>query len=195
MGLESGAIPPPITASWIFYLIAAFVVIAALSVVIIRNVIHAALALGACFTGVAGIYVLLHAQFLAVAQVLVYVGDVTVLILFALMLTRGLNQPTMESWGGPAAAGVIIGVLTCALLISYLAGAESYFTPSGGTTALQSLGSYGIVLEFSKQMLTVYLLPFEVASGILLMALVGAIVIAREERAPDPGEDGLHDAR
>ena len=194
MGVEAVGIPPPITASWVFYLIAAFVVVSAISVVVIRNVIHAALALGACFTGIAGIYVLLHAQFLAVAQVLVYVGDVTVLILFALMLTRGLNHASMESWGVPTAAGVAIAIAICALLVSYVSGAASYFLPGASVAPLQTLGSYGIVLEFSKQMLTVYVLPFEVASGILLMALVGAIVIARDEPGPASGGGDNSDA-
>nr|MDQ2731469.1 NADH-quinone oxidoreductase subunit J [Armatimonadota bacterium] len=81
------SVPPPITEDLIFYLVAALIIGMALVVVLIRNVIHAALALGTCFIGVAGLYVLLHAQFLAVAQVLVYVGDVTVLFLFAVMLT------------------------------------------------------------------------------------------------------------
>lgn len=180
------SVPPPITADLIFYLVAAMIILMALVVVMIRNVIHAALALGTCFIGVAGVYVLLHAQFLAVAQVLVYVGDVTVLILFAIMLTRGV-RPNMERWGVPLGAGVGVGLLVAVMFISYLGSEAGRFSPMTQPSALQSLkgGSYAIVSLFSQQMLTDYLLPFEVASGILLMALVGAIVLAREETPDD----------
>ena len=178
------SIPLPISASWVFYIVAAMTVAFALAVVLLRNVIHSALALGACLFGVAHIYVLLHAQFLAVAQVLIYVGDITVLILFAVMLTRGVLRPHVERWGVPFPAGVAMALLLAAMICVYLVEAEPLFRyPSG--QALQTLGSYGSVRAFSEQMLTTYLLPFEVASGILLMALVGAIILAREEHPRD----------
>ncbi|HET6383482.1 MAG TPA: NADH-quinone oxidoreductase subunit J [Armatimonadota bacterium] len=180
-------IPPPITADWVFWIVAIFILLTALGVVFIKNVIHAALALGACFFGIAAIYILLHAEFLAVAQVLVYVGDITVLILFALMLTRGIVRPYLEKWGAPVAAGVVIAVLLGGMFCRYLTTASSYLAPASKAAPLESLTRYGIVLAFSRQLITDYLLPFEVASGILLMALVGAIVLAREERPDDAG--------
>jgi NADH-quinone oxidoreductase subunit J len=182
-------IPLPIDQAWVFYLVAAFILVCAVAVVAIPNVIHSALALGACFMGIAALYILLHAQFLAVAQVLIYVGDVTVLILFALMLTRGLTEPHLEKWGMPVAGGVLIGLLVAALSIDSIGeatrAAVNSFASRVPGIPLQTLGSYGIVRVFSRQMLTTYLLPFEVASGILLMALVGAVVLAREDRPDD----------
>jgi NADH:ubiquinone oxidoreductase subunit 6 (subunit J) len=182
-------VPPPISEDWVFYLAAVYVIVCALGVVVMRNVMHAALLLGACFFGVAGLYIMLHAQFLAVAQVMIYVGDVTVLILFALMLTRGVVRADLEKWGVPVVAGTLIAILSAVMLVTYITRAEQAFIPDFSPTPLQELtksaGTYGIVAAFSQQMLTDYLLPFEVASGILLMALVGSIVLAKEEPTRD----------
>ena len=91
----------------VFWILAAEIIITALMVVSLRNIFHCAIALIACLSGVAGIYILLHAEFLAAAQVLIYVGAVAVLMVFAVMLTtdlasRNLIQTNRNAWVGAA---------------------------------------------------------------------------------------------
>jgi NADH:ubiquinone oxidoreductase subunit 6 (subunit J) len=179
--------PPPITADWLFYIIAGFTLVAAFTCVLTPNVIHSALALGTCFFGVAAVYVLLHAQFLAVAQVLIYVGDITVLILFALMLTRGVVQTNLSKWGAPPEISAIVTIiLACGMAIWLRSGAVAgAFLCRAPVRPIHLRSTAEVVELLSQQMLINYLLPFEVASGILLMALVGAIVLAKEEHLHD----------
>ncbi len=147
--------------------------LAALMVVTVRNIVHAALSLALSFVGVAGIYVLLRAEFLAAAQVLIYLGAITVLILFGIMLTRhltGQRPPALAShW--PAAV-----VAAAALLAVLLHAAVRGVWPIAATAPVDSTTAVGLAL------VTNYVLPFELVSVILLAALVGAVVLAKDER-------------
>jgi NADH-quinone oxidoreductase subunit J len=156
--------------------------ISAVVVVTTRNIVHAAVFLAFSFVGVAGIYLLLDAPFIAGAQVLIYVGAITVLILFAIMLTAQtvMREPrrTLET---KLVAGVVAVVLFAAVLVPNLTRAV-WAVPSASAPPPAAPGSYDTLSLLSRGLLGFYLLPFEVASVLLLVALVGAIVLAKEER-------------
>ncbi len=155
-----------------FFIVAALTLFAGLLVVTVRNVVHAALALVGAFFGVAAIYLLLEAEFLAVVQVLIYIGAIAVLILFAIMLTRGLMQSqetgVNKQW---AAAAIIAGLLFLGMSLIAIRGPWMVGTQPITTDLVPQLGTL---------LVTSYVLPFEVISLLLLGALVGALVIARE---------------
>jgi NADH-quinone oxidoreductase subunit J len=166
----------------IFGLLAALIVGAAVMVVTVKNVIHAALWLIACFFGVGALYLLLEAEFIAVAQVLIYVGAIAILILFAIMLTRqvtgeGVRQLSRHWWVSALVAAALFGAVIVPTLIGH---PWATLIPTGPPGTPQPLSGarelgFGLVREF--------VLQFEVVGLLLLVALIGAIVIAFEERA------------
>lgn len=149
----------------------------ALGTVLNRNLFHSALFLVLSFVGVAGFYLLLEAELLAMVQILVYVGAIAILIIFAVMLTRRLMSDEYESRNeqwlyGLGAAVVLFGILAYILLNPNLNWpVEAAEVPAGSIVAL----GVGLVSPDA------FLLPFEVASVLLLVALVGAVIIAREK--------------
>jgi NADH-quinone oxidoreductase subunit J len=155
-----------------FIIMGLLTLIAALMVVTTRNLLHSALWLIAAFFGIAGVFILLHAEFLAVIQVLIYVGAISTLIIFAIMLTRRImdpQQPRFNSqWG-------IVGGFAALLFVGLAAVVTRVTWPvaTGGvpTDAIQRLGT---------DFVGVYAVPFEVASVLLVIAMIGAIIIARE---------------
>ncbi len=170
-------------ATLVFWIIAVILVGAALSVVILRNIVHSALALVIVFAMAAGIYLLLNAEFIAIVQILIYVGAITILILFAIMLTRitgsqGTNPVSRQWWLG-ALVSILIGVG-----IIY---AEMSSPHVVDTTGLASAlpGNVNNVVRIGQLLYSPngysYVLPFEVASLVLLVAIIGAIVIGRED--------------
>ncbi|MER3397146.1 MAG: NADH-quinone oxidoreductase subunit J [Chloroflexota bacterium] len=154
-----------------FYVLSAITLGGAAGVVFGRNMFHAALFLVASFFGLAGIYVLLQADFLAAVQVLIYAGAVSILVVFAIMLTRQVERG--NEWNQLRVPGLLLGLL---LLIGLLA----VFTQ---TQWAAGTGPYptDTVQVLARQLFGPWVLPFEVASVLLLAALVGAIIIAREE--------------
>lgn len=139
----------------------------------IRNLIRAALALTTVLGGVALIYALLGADFLAVAQLVVYVGAIMVLIIFAIFMTPGqIDVP------GLVGAGQRFGALIVALAVGIVSVWVVIFTP---WQVRDSLLDIPTAESIGGLMLTRYVLPFEIASLLLTVALIGAIVIAREE--------------
>jgi len=158
----------------VFYAMAAMTVLGAAGCAFSRNIIYSAWALLFAFLGAAGLYVFLGADFVAVTQVLIYVGGILVLILFAIMLTKQIGEDpklTNAHLGlpiGAALAVATVGTLTyMALMAPWKIEPVQSWQPV----------SAGLGIAF----LTDYLLPFEVASVVLLAALVGAVIIARKE--------------
>jgi NADH-quinone oxidoreductase subunit J len=145
---------------------------AATLVVTTTRIIHSALFLVLALLGIAGIYVLLAAEFVAGVQVLIYVGAITVLVLFAIMLTHGPatpeSNPANRQW--PLAL-LVSGALFVLLLSAIQATAWPTSTATLPANTVQTVGA---------QLLTTYVVPFEVASLLLLAAMIGAVVIARE---------------
>lgn len=162
----------------IFVVLAAFTLAAGVMVVTVKNIIHAALWLIASFFSVAAMYLLMEAEFIAIVQVLVYVGAISILVLFAIMLTRhvtgeGVRQLYKRWWIALIVAAALFGVLIVPTVFNY----EWAVQPTGAQTTIAS------TVEIGTAFMREYLLPFEVASVLLLVALIGAIVIAFEERS------------
>lgn len=142
-------------------------------VVTMKNIFHSALFLVLCFFSVAGIYVLLEAEFVAAVQVLIYVGAITVLMIFAIMLTSQIYSPSIKQSNEQVVPALLVIITLLAATLITLAK-----TNWRVQTALVTEQSVTII---GKSLLTVYVLPFEVVSVVLLVALVGAIVIAKKE--------------
>jgi NAD(P)H-quinone oxidoreductase subunit 6 len=167
-----------------FFIISAVVIASALLVVTLRNIFHSLLFLALSFLGVAGVYILLSADFLAAVQVIVYIGAIIVLMMFALMLTHrvmtsNLSQTLGQWW--VTSFPVTLGILT--ILLKVLV-----FNPWGLKEPAKFQPTTGII---GKALLTKYVLPFELASIVLLVAMIGAIVLAKEDnprREPAPAE-------
>ena len=163
-----------------FYLLAALIVGCALAVVSTKNVVRAALYLVVVFVGIVGQFILLAAEFVAVTQILVYIGAIMVLMLFGIMLTRARIgrdvQLTHDSWPLGVVTGVaLFGVMGYALWEKWGDDKLPYDRriPAGGGSNTAAV---------SDSIFSTYLIPFEVVSVLLLAALVGAIVIARKDR-------------
>jgi NADH-quinone oxidoreductase subunit J len=157
-----------------FGVLAALTLGSALLVVASRNIAHAALWLLPCLAGVAGLYLLLGVEYLAAIQVILYIGGILVLLLFAIMLTPGVAGRDRRVFNRQVFWAFVSCALLAGVLIHLLARQpweiRSFSPPRA------DIGG------FADALLGPYLLPFEVASVALLAAIVGAIVLAREER-------------
>ncbi|MEH2042756.1 NADH-quinone oxidoreductase subunit J [Nostoc sp.] len=153
---------------------------AAIGVVLFSNIVYSAFLLGGVFISIAGMYLLLNADFVAAAQILIYVGAVNVLILFAIMLVNKRENFVAfpNSWVRKVLTGVVSVGLFGLLSTMVLA------TPWAYSTAPVAGGESSIVL-IGEHFFTDFLLPFELASILLLIAMVGAIILARREYLPD----------
>lgn len=163
----------------IFILFSIMVLGGGLLVVTQRNLVRAAGALILSLFGVAGLYVLLEAGFFAAVQVLIYIGAIAILIIFAIMLTRrlveGVESGLNRQWAWAlGAAVVVLGLLVYVINGAWPLGLEAGSVPAVPVNTTEALG---IALLDREQ----YVLPFEIASVLLLCAMVGAIVIAREK--------------
>ena len=158
-----------------FYAIAALIVFGAIRVVTCKNLVHAALWLVLVLAGVAGQYILLAAEFVAITQVLVYLGAIVVLFLFGIMLTRAKTGTDLDlDHPGPKKIGAaIVGVLLFGLMGYALW--DEYRGRELGNLVVQRTAAV------SDSIFSTYLLPFEVISVLLLAALIGAIVLARRD--------------
>jgi len=158
-----------------FAVLAALTIAGAIAVMSLRNLVHCALALTVAFAGLAALYLQLGAQFVGFAQLLVYVGAVAILIVFALLLTRG-SEPAQQTvfspnWiGGIAVAIAVFGVLTAAIASSPIA-APGRVEPAEAS-----------VRQIGSQLMTRYVLPLEVVGLLLTAALIGAVIIAMHEK-------------
>ena len=153
---------------------------AAIGVVLFSNIVYSAFMLGGVFISIAGIYLLLNADFVAAAQILIYVGAVNVLILFAIMLVNKRENFVAfpNSWVRKVLTGLVSVGLFGLLSTMVLA------TPWAYSAAPVAGGESSIVL-IGEHFFTDFLLPFELASILLLIAMVGAIILARREYLPD----------
>lgn len=154
----------------IFVLLAATCLAGGLGAVTTRNVAHAALFLLLSLGAVAGVFVLLMAEFLALVQILIYGGAVTIVLLFALMMTR-LEDFSRVADNPQRPLAVVAALVVLAVIGSTILGTDQI---SGilGKTGLKALGS---------ELFTQWVIPFEIASLVLLIALIGAIIISRTE--------------
>ena len=158
----------------IFYFFAAITIVSGAVVVFSRNIIYSAFSLMFTFFGVAGIYVLLNADFIAVSQVLIYVGGILVLLLFGVMLTNKVIDVEMKTGTLQTLPASIIVSATAGVLCGIF-----YITDWNVNPASPPMATTANAL--GELLLTSYLLPFEIVSVVLLVALIGAAMIARKE--------------
>ncbi len=170
-------------ATLVFWIIAVILVGSALAVVGLRNIVHSALSLVIVFAMAAGIYLLLNAEFIGIVQILIYVGAITILILFAIMLTRVTGplstNPVSRQWW----LGALVSILVGAGIIYAEMNSPRAVSDAGAAAALP--GNVNNVVRIGQLLYSPvgysYVLPFEVASLVLLVAIIGAIVIGRED--------------
>ena len=158
----------------IFYAFALLTIVSAVGVVFSRNIVYAAFSLLFAFFGVAALYVLLAADFIAITQILLYVGGILVLIVFGIMLTSRANSVEMKKGLLRIAPSVIVAGVIAGTLIGVLTTTK---WPSAGTGPPEETAK-----PIGTLLMTNFVLPFELASILLLVALVGAVIIARREK-------------
>ncbi len=159
-----------------FWLIAAFTIAGALAAVMLRNLVHCALALTVAFAGLAGLFLQLDAQFAGSAQILVYIGAVAILVVFAILLTRSSETPRdggvfSRTWfTGLAIAAGVFAFIGWALLESQAGFPHEAAVP---IATVQMIGS---------ALMGRYVLPLEIVALLLTAALIGAVIVARHEK-------------
>ncbi len=185
--------PPSKSAALIFWLFAALSIGGAIFVITRRNMVTAVMGMVGTFFAIAGLYAMLYAHFLAVIQILVYAGAIMVLFVFVIMI---MNRPEDEPWAFQGVVGKAIAGLSLSYLVYRLAAVlwtvrnaehatEAPITPGGF--------EFGSVKAVGRVLFTDYLFPFEAVSIVLLVAVVGAIAIARPSKpgeADEPTEEG-----
>jgi NAD(P)H-quinone oxidoreductase subunit 6 len=162
-----------------FLVLALLVIAGALGVVLLSNIVYSAFLLGGVFLSISGIYILLNADFVAAAQILIYVGAVNVLILFAIMLVNKREDFTQipGRWLRNLATAVVCGGIFA--LLSTMVLITPWEIDTTGPMVKDTLVALG------KHFFSDFLLPFELASVLLLMAMVGAIILARRDLIPE----------
>jgi NADH-quinone oxidoreductase subunit J len=159
----------------VFYLIAALTVAGGLAAMLLKNTVHCALALTVAFAGLAMLYLDLDAQFAGFAQLLVYVGAVAILVVFAILLTKGSETPKdgifSRTWlAGLAVAAAVFAVFAWAILQSVSRLPQAAKAPA---VTVQQIG----VALISR-----YVLPLEIVAVLLTVALIGAVIVAMREK-------------
>lgn len=156
-----------------FYPVAVMVLAAAVLVVSFKNLIYSALAMIACFAGVAALFVLLHAELLASAQILLYVGAISILILFAIMLTRNRGGEVKLFFHHQAWMAIPVVAIVGLILIIVIGSAHYNAANTAQNPTTNDLAS----MLFNQ-----YAFPFELVSLVLLVAIIGAILLAKKEK-------------
>jgi NADH:ubiquinone oxidoreductase subunit 6 (subunit J) len=162
----------------LFALLALLILAGSIAVVTLRNLVHCALALAVTFLALAGVYLQLDAQFVGFAQVLVYIGAVAILIVFAILLTRG-SEPQVESVFSPGCfAGLAIAIVLFALLSGMIVSSKVAQRPLPPVPA-------ATVRQIGDVLMGKYVLPLEVIGLLLTAALIGAVLIAKTEKGAE----------
>ncbi len=165
--------------SIVFYVIAGLSVAGALAAVLLKNTVHCALALTVAFAGLALLFLELDAQFAGFAQILIYIGAVAILVVFAILLTRGSETPKDGVYGhnplvGLVAAAGIFAVLGWAVLHS-----TTSFPGSGSAATAKPTVT---VMDIGNALMGRYVLPLEIVALLLTAAMIGAVIVAMHEK-------------
>lgn len=158
----------------IFYLFSAIIIISAFIVVAARNIIYSAFSLLFTFFGVAGIYVLLQADFIAVVQVIIYVGGILVLIIFGVMLTNKITDVEIKTES--------IHIIPATIVTGVIGGTLVAIFTKTDWRIVEPVNIDKTVTEIGRYLVTHYVVLFELAGIILLVALIGSVMIARKEK-------------
>ncbi len=162
------------TPSLIFYLLATLLVVSSLLVVFLRNVVHCAMALVTALLLIAILFVTLHAPMVGILQVMVYAGAIMVLFLFVIMFLNPVEPERQRGlWWG---FGTILSLMLACVLIPLFVNDESVADPVAATEI------FGSPEMLAKSLFNDFVLPFEIASVLLLVAIIGAVVLAKRER-------------
>ena len=162
--------------SFVFYILAALSIAGALTAVLLKNTVHCALALTVAFAGLALMFLELDAQFAGFAQILIYIGAVAILVVFAILLTRGSDTPkdsvySHRPFTGLVAAAGVFAVLGWAVLHS-----TSVLPHETAKPAVT-------VMDIGNALMGRYVLPLEIVALLLTAALIGAVIVAMHEKA------------
>ncbi len=164
----------------VFYLFAGLAVLAALGVIILRNPVHSALCLAVVFVSLAAMYILLNAPFIAAAQVMVYAGAILILFLFVIML---LSPETERGVGALASQRWLASLFGLALMVELAVVLGRAVLPvTTGPYTPERIAAVGDTQAVGAMLFTDYLLPFEITSLLLLVAVVGVIVLAKRAK-------------
>jgi NADH:ubiquinone oxidoreductase subunit 6 (subunit J) len=158
-----------------FAIFATLIVVSAIAAMSLRNLVHCALALTVTLAGLAALYLQLDAQFVGFAQVLVYVGAVAILIVFAILLTRGGEPPNRPIFSPRWAVGAAIAVIVFGVLAGMVLSSRALTRdiPPAPSVSVRQIGD---------RLMTQFILPLEVIGLLLTAALIGAVIIAMHER-------------
>ncbi len=156
-----------------FSILAVFSILGALGAILFKNLVHCALSLILFFLGIAGFYILLQAEFIAAVQILIYVGAVATLVLFAIMLTQNvLGETTLKELGPTKGWALWVSLAVIGVLVGAIQSQPLLTSPSAQRIT---------TLQIGRALVTSYSLPFEAVSILLTAAMIGAIVIAMEK--------------
>jgi NADH-quinone oxidoreductase subunit J len=162
-----------------FAIICALTVASAIAAMTLRNLVHCALSLALAFAGLAAFYLQLEAQFAGFVQILVYIGAVAILIVFAILLTRG-NEPVGQSLcGSHWSVGLVVAILVFAVIGTTIVSSKVL------TDRQEAPVPSASVRQLGDQLMTRYVLPLEVLGLLLTAAMIGAVILAMQETHPD----------
>jgi NADH-quinone oxidoreductase subunit J len=161
----------------IFYVLAAVILGSAILVVTLKNLVHCVLWLAVTFIAIAGVYMMLNADFLAMVQILVYAGAVCIMVVFAIMLTQRKDMGHSNLFNAQFRVAGLVAFLTT--LVSCFLGVRTTWMVSATPVPSDTVG------QIAELMLSKYVIPFEVAALLLLVALIGAIILAKEVQSDE----------
>ncbi len=161
--------------SFIFWILAVITVLGALAAVTLKNTVHCALALTLAFAGLALLYLQLDAQFAGFAQILVYIGAVAILVVFAILLTRGSETPASGVFSRTSLAGLGIAAAVFAVLGWAIIQSAAALPHNAEAPAVT-------VLQIGNALLGRYVLPLEIVALLLTAAMVGAVIVAMHDK-------------
>jgi NADH-quinone oxidoreductase subunit J len=160
----------------VFYILAGLTVGGALAAVLLKNTVHCALALTVAFAGLALLFLDLDAQFAGFAQILVYIGAVAILVVFAILLTRGSDTPTDTVYSKRPLAGLAVAAAVFAVLGWAVLGSQKLLPSETAAPAVT-------VKQIGDALMGRYVLPLEIVALLLTAALIGAVIVAMHEKA------------
>ncbi|HTL55145.1 MAG TPA: NADH-quinone oxidoreductase subunit J [Candidatus Limnocylindrales bacterium] len=160
--------------SFVFLLLSTVTLVGAVAAISLRNLVHCALALTVTFAGLAALYLQLSAQFAGFAQILVYIGAVAILIVFAILLTRGA-EPSGQIFSTSWLWGAMVALAVFSILSGMILSSKALVRPLSPAPTMT-------VRQIGDQLMTKYILPLEVLGLLLTAALIGAVIIAMREK-------------
>jgi len=158
-----------------FLFLSILIISGAITAMTLRNLVHCALALTLTFAGLAGIYLELNAQFIGFAQILIYIGAVAILLVFAILLTRGSEPPTQSAFSGSWVWGVAVAVVVFGVIASVIFSSRVLpgMAPQISRPSVRQIGD---------ALMTRFVLPLEVLGLLLTAALIGGVIIALRDK-------------